>query len=158
MREFPDHYEEEYVWLADLTDSAALISWGKFFFDSTMELVSDKNIHRLDGQHARHTSIGAFAKRLRDQAGKNIWMIGGGEIIASFLDEHAIDEFIISVVPIFIGEGIPLMAPRHREVLLHLRSVKPFPDGVVQVHYEVRPTRAPKAKRAARGGRIKRTS
>ena len=86
-------------------------------------------------------SIGAFAKRLLAQAGKNIWMMGGGEIIASFLDEDAIDEFIISVVPIFIGEGIPLIAPRHREVPLHLRSVKAFPDGMIQVHYDVRPPR-----------------
>jgi hypothetical protein len=59
MREFDDHYEEEYVYLADLTDTAVLISWGKFFFASTMELVPDRRIHRLDGQHGRHTSIGA---------------------------------------------------------------------------------------------------
>ena len=82
-------------------------------------------------------SIGAFAKRLRDQAGKNIWMMGGGEIIASFLDEDLIDEFIITVVPVFIGEGIPLIAPGHRNVPLKLRSAKTFPDGVVQVHYDI---------------------
>src|SRR5689334_3442994 len=81
--------------------------------------------------------ISAFAKRLRKSAGKNIWMMGGGEIIASFLDEGAIDEFFISIVPAFIGEGIPLLAARHRDVPLNLRSVKSFPDGVVQVHYEV---------------------
>jgi dihydrofolate reductase len=84
--------------------------------------------------------IGAFAKSLREQSGKDIWMMGGGDIIASFLDEDAIDEFIISIVPIFIGEGIPLIAARHREVPLMLRSVKSFPDGVVQVHYDVRAT------------------
>jgi len=39
------------------------------------------------------------------------------ELIASFLGEDAIDEFIITIVPIFIGEGIPLIAPRHLEVL-----------------------------------------
>ncbi len=83
-------------------------------------------------------SIGAFAERLRDQPGKNIWMMGGGELIASFLDEDAIDEFIITVVPIFIGAGTPLIALRHRDVPLTLRSVKPFPDGVVQVHYDLR--------------------
>jgi tartrate-resistant acid phosphatase type 5 len=59
MREFDDHYEEEYVYLADLTDTAALVSWGKFFFASTMELVADRKLHLLDGQHGRHTSIGA---------------------------------------------------------------------------------------------------
>jgi dihydrofolate reductase len=82
-------------------------------------------------------SIDAFAGRLRSQAGKNVWMLGGGEIIGSFLDEDAIDEFIITVVPIFIGEGIPLLVPRHREVALGLLGVQQFPDGVVQLHYEV---------------------
>ena len=82
-------------------------------------------------------SIGAFAERLRTQAGKNVWMMGGGEIIGSFLDEAAIDEFIITVVPTFIGEGIPLLAPRHRDVALRLLGVQRFPDGVVQLHYEV---------------------
>jgi dihydrofolate reductase len=81
--------------------------------------------------------IGPFAKRLRERKGKNIWMMGGGEIIASFLDEGAIDEFIISVIPTFIGDGIPLIAKRHRDVPLRLRSVQRFPDGVVQLHYDV---------------------
>ena len=82
-------------------------------------------------------SIRAFADRLRSDAGKNIWLMGGGEIIGSFLDEDAIDEFIITVVPIFIGEGIPLIAPRHREVALRLLSSQQFPDDVVQLHYNV---------------------
>ncbi len=53
--------------------------------------------------------IKAFAQALRKERGKNIWMMGGGEIIASFLDEGEIDEFQINVVPILIGEGIPLI-------------------------------------------------
>lgn len=81
--------------------------------------------------------ITRFAKRLRQQAGKNIWLMGGGDIIGAFLDAEAIDEFIISVVPIFIGEGVPLIAPRHRNVPLRLRSSQQFPDGVVQLHYDV---------------------
>src|SRR5258706_8350137 len=86
--------------------------------------------------------IAAFAKRLRSQSGKNLWMMGGGELIASFLDEDAIDELVINIVPVFIGDGIPLIARRHRETPLHLRSSKTFPNGVVQVHYDVRPHRA----------------
>ena len=81
--------------------------------------------------------IGPFAKRLREQKGKNIWMMGGGEIIAAFLDAGAIDEFVISVVPVLIGDGIPLIAPRHLDVPLRLRSVQRFPDGLVQLHYIV---------------------
>jgi len=83
-------------------------------------------------------SIRGFAERLRKQTGKNIWMMGGGEIIGSFLDEDAIDEFIISIVPTFIGEGIPLIAPRHRELPLQLLAMQRFSDGVVQLHYAVK--------------------
>ena len=81
--------------------------------------------------------VKAFAQRLRKQPGKDIWMMGGGEIIASFLDEGEIDEFSIHVIPVLIGEGIPLIQPRHREVRLKLLSTKTFPDGVVHLNYRV---------------------
>src|SRR6476659_1549854 len=45
-----------------------------------------------------HGDIGAFVRRLREQPGKDIWLMGGGELIASLLDERVIDEFVISVV------------------------------------------------------------
>lgn len=83
-------------------------------------------------------AIGPFVSRLRDQPGKDIWLMGGGELIASFLDEHAIDEFVISVVPVFIGDGIPLIARRHRHVPLDLQSIERFEDGLVQLRYRVR--------------------
>jgi len=82
-------------------------------------------------------AIGPFVSRLREHPGKDIWLMGGGELIASFLDAQAIDEFVISVAPVFIGDGIPLIARRHRHVLLELRSVEPFEDGLVQLHYRV---------------------
>jgi dihydrofolate reductase len=81
--------------------------------------------------------VKTFARRLRAQRGKHIWMMGGGELIASFLDAGEIDEFDIHVIPVFIGEGIPLIAPRHRDVSLHLRSARKYPDGVVRLRYEV---------------------
>ena len=78
-----------------------------------------------------------FAQRLRATPGKNIWMMGGGELIASFLDAGEIDEFDIHLMPVFIGEGIPLIAPRHRDLELTLLASHAFPDGVVRLHYEV---------------------
>ena len=90
--------------------------------------------------------IGKFAKRLRVTKGKDIWMMGGAGIIASFLDEGEIDEFIIHVIPTFIGEGIPLVAPRHRTVPLKLLSIKKFSDGVVRLHYEVMRKKPKKAR------------
>jgi dihydrofolate reductase len=83
-------------------------------------------------------AIGPFISRLRERPGKDIWLMGGGELIASFLDEHAIDEFVISVVPVFIGDGIPLIGRRHRHVPLDLQSVERFEDGLVQLRYRVK--------------------
>ena len=89
--------------------------------------------------------IKKFAKRLRAQKGRDIWMMGGAGIIGSFLDCGAIDEFIIHVIPTFIGEGIPLIAPRHRTVALNLVSIKKFSDGVVRLHYAVGKMKSPRA-------------
>ncbi len=82
-------------------------------------------------------AIGPFVSRLRGHPGKNIWLMGGGDLIASFLDEQAIDEFVLSVVPVFIGDGIPLIARRHRHVPLELHSTERFEDGLVQLHYRM---------------------
>ena len=82
-------------------------------------------------------AIGPFMSHLREQPGKDIWLMGGGDLIASFLDEGAIDEFVITVAPVFIGDGIPLIARRHRHVPLDLTSVEQFENGVVQLRYHV---------------------
>ncbi len=96
--------------------------------------------------------INQFSERLRATPGKDIWMMGGGGIIASFLDAGEIDEFIIHIIPTFIGEGIPLIAPKHRDVSLKLLSVRDYSDGVIRLHYEVART-AEKQKGAAKKGK-----
>ena len=78
-----------------------------------------------------------FARRLRTTPGKHIWMMGGAGLIASFLDAGEIDEFDIHVMPVLIGKGIPLVAPRRRDIELRLRASQKYPDGVVRLHYEV---------------------
>jgi dihydrofolate reductase len=89
-----------------------------------------------------------FAKRLRAERGKNVWIMGGAGLIASFLDAGAVDEFVIHAMPVLIGEGIPLVAPRERTVEMKLLSSRRFSDGVVRLHYAV--------DRGARGARRRR--
>jgi len=91
----------------------------------------------LPGVEFVSEQVKAFAQRLRTTPGKHIWMMGGGELIASFLDAGEIDEFDIHVIPTFIGEGIPLIAPRYRDIPLRLRSARKYPDGVVRLRYDV---------------------
>jgi dihydrofolate reductase len=81
--------------------------------------------------------VKAFARHLRAQPGKHIWMMGGGGLIASFLDAGEIDEFDIHVMPVLIGKGIPLIAPRHRDIPLRLSLARKYPDGVVRLRYEI---------------------
>jgi dihydrofolate reductase len=110
-------------------------------FDSTSRtIVFSRHAPPADapsGVEFVHDAIGPFVSRLRQHPGKDIWLMGGGELIASFLDEQAIDEFVISVVPVFIGDGIPLIARRHRHVPLDLHSIERFEDGLVQLRYRV---------------------
>lgn len=130
------------------------ILWGRKTYDQNLMMTGGKGSsfgphfknyvfsHRTQGPSANGVEfvsgpILQFAKRLRGEPGKDIWMMGGGGIIASFLDLGEIDEFIIHVVPVLIGEGIPLLQPAQRTIPLKLRSSRSFADGVMRLHYQV---------------------
>ena len=81
--------------------------------------------------------VGEFARRLRVVPGKDVWLVGGAGLTAAFLDAGQVDAFIIHVIPTLIGEGIPLVQPRHRLVPLRLESTRSYPDGVVRLHYSL---------------------
>ncbi len=102
-----------------------------YVFSRTLPDKSDGNIEFVK------QPVKQFATHLRAQPGKDIWMMGGANIIASFLDAGEIDGFSIHVIPIFIGEGIPLVQPKHRSIPLKLLSTKSFEDGVVHLNYAV---------------------
>ena len=78
-----------------------------------------------------------FMERLRAQPGKDIWMMGGGKVIAAFLDAGEIDEFIVHVMPVYLGAGIPLIAPLQRDVEMDLIDTKTYGNAVVMLHYAV---------------------
>ena len=132
------------------------ILWGRMTYDMALEFQKQgvkgaefdtqvKNYvfsHRAPRSSPRAVEfvtepISRFAKRLRGTPGRNVWMMGGAGLIGSFLDAGQMDEFIIHVIPTFIGEGIPLIAARHRTVPLTLQSCRPYSDGVVRLHYAV---------------------
>lgn len=81
--------------------------------------------------------IRSFARRLRAERGKDIWLMGGGELASAFLDAGELDELVLHIIPVLIGEGIALVAPRHRTQPLRLLRTQKFPDGVVLLHYSV---------------------
>ncbi|HVD98896.1 MAG TPA: dihydrofolate reductase family protein [Cytophagaceae bacterium] len=80
-------------------------------------------------------SIKALITQLKSAGGKNIFCDGGAEIVNELLKENLIDEFIISIIPIFVGNGTRLFKEERPEQVLKLVSTKQFEKGLVQLHY-----------------------
>lgn len=74
-------------------------------------------------------------QKLKLQDGKNIFCDGGAEIANELLREHLIDELIVSVIPILLGDGIRLFKADRPEQTLELVTIKSFETGLVQLHY-----------------------
>lgn len=70
------------------------------------------------------------------QGYKNIWLVGGGALINSFLQHSLIDEYIISIIPIILGGGIQLFPPPSPEEKLELINSKQYSTGLLQAHYK----------------------
>ncbi|MGF1504222.1 MAG: hypothetical protein GYB64_14050 [Chloroflexi bacterium] len=65
----------------------------------------------------------------------DIWLVGGAQIVAAFEREHLIDEYILSVMPVLLGEGIRLFQPPYPRRDLTLIASVAYPNGVVQLTY-----------------------
>ena len=76
-----------------------------------------------------------LVQRLKSENGKDIYCDGGAEIINELLKNDLIDEFVISVVPVLVGNGTRLFNDSRPEQLLELKSVKTFDTGLTQLHY-----------------------
>lgn len=77
-----------------------------------------------------------FINKLKNQAGKNIWLVGGGELASSFFQESLIDEFIITIAPTILGSGIPLFKEGSYQFNLHLKGIKRF-NQFTELRYQV---------------------
>ncbi len=75
-------------------------------------------------------------KKLQDQKLDKIWLVGGGALIKSFIKEGLIDEYIISIIPIILGQGIRLFQQPLVETNLKCIETRKYSSGLVQVTYQ----------------------
>jgi dihydrofolate reductase len=81
-------------------------------------------------------SLTELMQRLKSGSGKGIYCDGGAEIINELLKSDLVDEIIISIVPILVGNGTRLFQDGRPEQLLELIYAKTFESGLTQVHYK----------------------
>lgn len=74
--------------------------------------------------------------KLKSVPGKNIYCDGGAETVNELMKDDLIDEFIISVIPVFLGSGTRLFKDDRPELNLELVNSKQFDTGLVQLHYK----------------------
>lgn len=81
-------------------------------------------------------NLSELVQQLKAENGKNIYCDGGAEIINELLKNDLIDEFVISIIPVLVGNGIRLFKDGRPEQQLELVSVKTYDTGLTQLHYK----------------------
>ena len=103
-------------------------------------IFSSRTLPKLEGCDLRfvngdvkpvHADMAEAAK------GKNIWLVGGGELVGQFFDQGLLDEIILGVAPVTLGSGKPLLPRRITKPSLTLVSVKSIDCSFMEVRYLV---------------------
>lgn len=81
-------------------------------------------------------SLKDLIQRLKSEAGKGIYCDGGAEVIHELLNNDLVDELIISVIPVLLGNGTRLFKDGRPEQLLEFVQTQAFDTGLVQLHYK----------------------
>ncbi|MBL7891428.1 MAG: dihydrofolate reductase [Bacteroidia bacterium] len=104
--------------------------------DKTSYVVTHKPRPAIGKTNFYTGNLKELVSRLRTEQGKNIFVDGGAEIVNELLKDNLIDEFIISVIPVLVGNGTKLFKDGRPEQKLKLMSSKSFEKGLVQMHYK----------------------
>lgn len=75
---------------------------------------------------------------IRARPGGDIWLLGGGELVKSFLEEGLVDTLQLGLHPTVLGGGIPLFPLGTPHTDFQLISAEPWPSGLVMLNYEVK--------------------
>ncbi|PXV61111.1 dihydrofolate reductase [Dysgonomonas alginatilytica] len=91
---------------------------------------TEPNIHFLN------ENIIETISELKSKQGKDIWLVGGGELVSMFLNSDIIDNMIITYIPIILGDGIPLFPKMKKESQWQLLNSQSYNNGVLCIDYQ----------------------
>ena len=106
-------------------------------------ILSSRDLPVPDGDGVDVRIVDAKVPELHDEmiaaAGeRNLWVVGGGNVASQFADEGLLDELIVTVVPVVLGEGKPLFDRRLPGGPMQLTGTTTFDSGMVELRYEIR--------------------
>ena len=102
-----------------------------YVFSNSLDTV-DKDFTLLKGD------IHKLVMNIKEEDGKDIAVFGGANLLTSLLDLNLIDELNMSVIPVVLGEGMPMVNTLKQRVYLTLVDIKKFSSGTVQLIYQVK--------------------
>jgi dihydrofolate reductase len=106
-------------------------------------VVASRTLRPEDHPKLKIVDGNAAIARLREEAGKDIWLFGGGELFRSLLGAGLVDAVEVAVIPVLLGGGIPMLpAPADRAVLRLVGSRVYEKTGTVSLQYAVEPVPA----------------
>jgi dihydrofolate reductase len=100
---------------------------------------TSRSLPPVPGANLRFVSGGVeevHRQMVEAAAGRNVWVVGGGELVGQFHDAGLLDELILQVTPVLLGKGAPLLPRRIATPPLRLSSVERF-GPFVELRYEV---------------------
>jgi dihydrofolate reductase len=85
-----------------------------------------------------NASVGDLYDELIAAAGeRDLWVVGGGNVASQFADEGLLDEVLVTIVPVVLGEGKPLFDRRLPGGPMQLTGMRPFDSGMVELRYAI---------------------
>ncbi len=114
-----------------------ILTFGKYPYKGKKSYVLTRDETLTKDENVEFSSdLGVFTRTLNSSSEANIWLIGGAELISSFLRNKLIDEIILSVIPIVLGKGIPLFQKIDKEIKLELIKTTEY-SNLVELTYKV---------------------
>ncbi|MFZ4826436.1 MAG: dihydrofolate reductase family protein [Phototrophicaceae bacterium] len=115
-------------------------SFGEWVYPDHDSMVFSRTLSLERPAHHRASvireDIPSTIRHLKQTSAQDIWLVGGAQIIRPCVEHHLIDEIILTLIPVMLGQGIPLFQPHAMPThTLTLQACTPYPDGCVQLHY-----------------------
>lgn len=105
--------------------------------DSKTYIISNRDVEiKTENTFQLNEPLKQQIEKLRAEDGKDIWVVGGGVLISGVLDLELIDEMLITIAPVILGEGIPLFPNKPKETQFELTKAESFPTGFVNLTYK----------------------